>query len=371
MMMKREIAEMAHDNWYLDSGASSHITNQIKDYAEFTPLNAGIRVGGNHYLSVEGIGTVKKELRTRHDRRTITLRGVRYSPELQCSLYSLRRQLNHSVPLCERVKVHIDESEYADVVLQSGTAKAHVDETKLYCLELESPRESAMVALSALPTQVSNLDLCHMRLGHLGKNALNALSSFDQWPLTHKNLRISENCNCETCVRGKLTRHSFKSRHPTSREYLVGEKVHVDPWGPYTQPSFGGKRYFVVFVDDASRFVTVYLLEHSSEVYEKFEAYYERVKTQLHVRMKGLRSDNPKEFQHLQNTCESKYGMEFGRSVKHTPEQNGAAERMIRTITEKMRCMLLHFDLPEPMWGEAALTATYIHKKSQYFAEFC
>ncbi|GMF27838.1 unnamed protein product [Phytophthora fragariaefolia] len=149
------------------------------------------------------------------------------------------------------------------------------------------------------------------------------------------------------------------SRHPTSREYLVGEKVHVDAWGPYAQPSFGGKRYFVVFVDDASRFVTVYLFEHRSEVYEKFEAYYERVKTQLDVRMKGLRSDNAKEFQHLQNTCESKYGMEFDSSVKHTPEQNGVAERMIRTITEKMRCMLLHFDLPELMWGEAALTATY------------
>ncbi|GMF27836.1 unnamed protein product [Phytophthora fragariaefolia] len=175
-----EIAEMARDSWYLDSGTSSHITNQIKDYVEFTPLNAGIRVGGNHYLRVEGIGTVKKELRTTHGRRTITLRGVRYSPELQCSLYSVRRQLNHSAPLCERVKVHFDVSEYAGVVLQSGTAKAHVDETKLYCLELESPRESVMVALSALPTQVSNFDLWHMRLGHPGKNAFNALSSFDQ-----------------------------------------------------------------------------------------------------------------------------------------------------------------------------------------------
>ncbi|GMF41871.1 unnamed protein product [Phytophthora fragariaefolia] len=76
--------------------------------------------------------------------------------------------------------------------------------------------------------------------------------------------------------------------------------------------------------------------------------------------MKALRSDNANEFQHLQNTCESKYGMEFGGGVKHTPDQNGVEERMIRTITEKMRCMLLHFDLPEPMWGEAALTVSII-----------
>lgn len=115
------------------------------------------------------------------------------------------------------------------------------------------------------------------------------------------------------------------------------------------------KRYFVVFVDDASRFVSLYLVDHRSEVYEKFEDYYERVKTQLHVRMKSLRSDNAKEFKRLQSTCESKYGMEFDSSIKH----NGVTERMIRTITEKMRCMLVHFDLPEAMWGEAASTAAY------------
>lgn len=32
---------------------------------------------------------------------------------------------------------------------------------------------------------------------------------------------------------------------------------------------------------------------------------------------------------------------------------------MIRTITERMRCMLVHFDLPEAMWGEAAVTFAY------------
>jgi uncharacterized protein YfbU (UPF0304 family) len=66
------------------------------------------------------------------------------------------------------------------------------------------------------------------------------------------------------------------------------------------------------------------------------------VKTQQHVRMKALRSDNAKDFKKLQSTCESKFGMEFDSSIKHTPEQNGVAERMVRTITERMRCMLVH-----------------------------
>ncbi|POM58512.1 Rve domain containing hypothetical protein [Phytophthora palmivora] len=51
--------------------------------------------------------------------------------------------------------------------------------------------------------------------------------------------------------------------------------------------------------------------------------------------------------------------MDCSSSVKHTPEQNVVAERMIRTITERMRCMLVHFELPEELWAEAAVTATY------------
>ncbi|POM69710.1 Hypothetical protein PHPALM_13984 [Phytophthora palmivora] len=215
MIMKKEIADMAHNNWYLDSGASSHITNQITNYVGFTPLSTRIRVGGNHFLSVEGIGTVKKELNTTHGRRVIMLRGVRYSTELQCSLYSVRRQLNCSVPRRDYVKVHFDKSQYADVILQSGSAKAYVDDTNLYCLELVSPRDSAWVAL---PIQVSSLDLWHRGLGHPGRNAFNALSSHDQWPLTHKNLRMSGTFSCETCIKGKMTRHSFKVQRPTTRE---------------------------------------------------------------------------------------------------------------------------------------------------------
>jgi hypothetical protein len=242
------------------------------------------------------------------------------------------------------------------MVLQSGMTAAWVDETNLYRLKLETPRAVAMVSL---PTQASSLELWHSRLGHPGKNAFNAMFSHDQWPLPHVNLRVPVGFSCETCVKGKLTRKSMKKPDPQTREYLVGEKVHVDAWGPYVEPSYGGKRYFAVFVDDASRFVTIYLLEHRSEVYQKFEEYYERVKTQQHVRMKALRSDNAKEFKKLQSTCESKFGMEFDSSIKHTPEQNGVAERMVRTITERMRCMLVHFDLPEKLWGEAAITAAH------------
>ncbi|GMF17028.1 unnamed protein product [Phytophthora fragariaefolia] len=109
----------------------------------------------------------------------------------------------------------------------------------------------------------------------------------------------------------------MKKRRPQTREWLVGSNVHVDAWGPYAERSYGA------------------CSNESSSI------------------------GQCKEFKKLQTTCESKYGMEFDSSIKHTPEQNGVAERMVRTLTERMRCMLVHFDLPEAMWAEAAMTATH------------
>ncbi|GMF59663.1 unnamed protein product [Phytophthora fragariaefolia] len=47
--------------------------------------------------------------------------------------------------------------------------------------------------------------------------------------------------------------------------------------------------------------------------------------------MKELCCDNAKELLGLGETIKRNYGMECSLAVKHTPEQNGVAERMIRT----------------------------------------
>ena len=47
-------------------------------------------------------------------------------------------------------------------------------------------------------------------------------------------------------------------------------------------------------------------------------------------------------------------------TVPDSPEMNGIAERMNRTILEKAKCMCVHAGLPKSLWAEAASTACYI-----------
>ncbi|CAA7057839.1 unnamed protein product [Microthlaspi erraticum] len=59
-----------------------------------------------------------------------------------------------------------------------------------------------------------------------------------------------------------------------------------------------------------------------------------------------------------------KFGIERHRTCTYTPQQNGVAERMNRTIMEKVRCLLDESGLGEPFWAEAAATAAYLVNRS-------
>src|SRR4051794_35892620 len=50
-------------------------------------------------------------------------------------------------------------------------------------------------------------------------------------------------------------------------------------------------------------------------------------------------------------------------TMPESPQSNGVAERMNRTLWNQVRSMLFTATLPEQWWGEAIMTATYIHNR--------
>lgn len=49
----------------------------------------------------------------------------------------------------------------------------------------------------------------------------------------------------------------------------------------------GGKRYFITFIDDCSKFTYVYLLPHKSEALGMFKLYKAKVENQLDNKING------------------------------------------------------------------------------------
>ncbi|KAH9771354.1 Integrase catalytic domain-containing protein [Citrus sinensis] len=220
--------------------------------------------------------------------------------------------------------------------------------------------QGSTVIGSASPVSGKDADseatkLWHMRLGHAGKKALQTLAKQGL-------LKGTNSCKlefCEHCVLGKQTRVKFGSAIHDTKGIL--DYVHSDVWGPTKTASLGGMHYFITFVDDYSRKVWVYLMKNKNEVLGIFLKWKKMVETQTGRKIKRLRSDNGGEYKNDQflQICQDE-GIVRHFTVRDTPQQNGVAKRMNRTILEKVRCMLSNAGLNKEFWAEAVVYACHL-----------
>ena len=81
--------------------------------------------------------------------------------------------------------------------------------------------------------------------------------------------------------------------------------------------------------------------------------------------LKTLRSDNGGEYtSHEFINHFKQHGIRHEFTIPKTPEQNGVAERMNRTLGETVRSMLSESGVKKRFWAEALMTATYLRNRS-------
>ena len=181
--------------------------------------------------------------------------------------------------------------------------------------------------------------------------------------LTKKDLiTVSKNATldpCNHCLFGKQHRVSFNFTSTKKSELL--SLVYSDVCGPLEVNSLGGNKYFLTFIDDASRKVWVYFLKSKDQVLDYFKMFHAMVERETGKKLKCLRIDNGGEYtsREFDAYCGS-HVIRHERTVPRTPQHNGVAERMNRTIVEKVRSMISMAKLPKPFWGEAVRATCYL-----------
>ena len=169
---------------------------------------------------------------------------------------------------------------------------------------------------------------------------------------------------CESCAKGKSHRLAFKHSVKTRANHPL-ELVHSDVCGKIGTRSLGGGEYFVTFIDDHTRHAWVYILKHKDEVFARFQEWKAQVERSTGRQVKTLRSDNGGEYTSREFTSYlANEGIKHERTTPHTPQQNGIAERLNRTLIEGVRTMLADSKLPHRFWAEALSTMVYLRNRS-------
>jgi transposase InsO family protein len=338
-------------NWYVDSGASMHMTTH-KEWLEdkTAPPVTSIRIANDKILRVECCGNVTIRVPdTRGNINKIQVRNVIYVPELSTNLISVSKMIKSGC------NIQFNDNG-CKISNKNGQKVADANLiNNMYKLNIAYEKAQAMPAVTENDTY-----LWHQRMGHLN------FSDMDKIPSCTTGVKLSpsnQNITCVSCIQGKQTRQPFPSEGSRATELL--EVIHSDVCGPMQTASLGGARYFVTFIDDFSRKVHVYTIKSKADVLNKFIEYKARVENELNKKIKTLRTDNGKEYVNNNfNNYLKKFGILHQTTNPYTPEQNGLSERMNRTIIERSKCMVLNAQLQNNFWGEAVVTAAHIINRS-------
>ena len=331
------LASVSRGSWIVDSGATCHMCNDEAFFVEQKQLKTPqeVTLGDGRSLKGTAEGTVKLEtLLPDGGTRMCRLDNVLFVPKLSYSLLSVSKASSAGKT------VKFDKSGCEILNEQKSLIAFATRAGNLYHLEHCRNPQSVNVA-----DKDSKEKLWHRRYGHLGEQNLKKIAR--EHLVQQFNYDATNEVGfCETCIGGKHHRTPFP--HSTTQATELLELVHSDVCGKMQEKSLGGSEYFLTFTDDKSRYTWVYVLKTKDQVFDCFLEWKALVEKQTKQKLKTLRTDNGGEY--TSNKFE-KYlkdeGIRHERTVPKTPEQNGVAERLNRTLVESARSMLLDANLPK------------------------
>ena len=341
----------------LDSGASSHMTDQqwmLNNFTPFAPNSRWINGIGKSRVAVLGKGDIIVVAIVNGVSRKLTICDVLFAPSIGINLFSV------GVATAAGAEIHF--TQFQAFIERDGTLEMTASRLgqRLYRLDVSILRENE--AFIARPFQRS-LQEWHEAFGHLNYKQIIEMHT----KRVVKGLELPAGCQppterCHDCAKGKMHRSSFPTSNTKSER--IGSLIHSDVCGPMQVNSLKGARYYVSFRDDFSGFRAVYFIKQKSEVPECCKAFIAFVHTQTGHLVVVFRTDGGTEYMPLIDWLKKK-GILHQTTVRFSPQQGGRAERDNRTIVEGARTLLYsNKALPLTLWAEAVNYIVYVLNRS-------
>ncbi|CAI7810818.1 unnamed protein product, partial [Closterium sp. NIES-54] len=171
--------------------------------------------------------------------------------------------------------------------------------------------------------------LWHHRLGHPSLPRLRGMHSrllVSGLPKSLPPLSPSPAPPCLPCVEGRQRAAPHSSSFPLTSAPL--QTLHMDVWGPARVSGQSRERYFLLVVDDYTRYTTIFLLRSKGEVPDVLIPWIHTVRLQSFM-------------------------------LPESPQQNGIAEHRIGIVMEVARTSMIHAAAPHFLWPFAVRYAAH------------
>jgi hypothetical protein len=337
-----------------DSGATRHISPYKSDFRSYAPLAPPIflNTANQQRFPAVGRGTLVVQVPNDGTEAELILHGALHAPSVSYTLVSIAA-LDE-----EGYHTHIGGG-HLDLTSPHGVRIGHIPRTQGCLYKVVHALDSASAV-----EPVSLMEL-HRRLGHIAVASARKLVTSGAVVGVELDTESTET-ECDACIFARATRLPISKIRISPPAQNFGDEIHTDVWGPAKIPTRQNRHFFITFTDDATRYTTTFLLrtkDQALDMYKMFEAW---AVTQHHCQaIKVLRSDRGGEYlskafdQHL-----AQAGTARKLTTHDTPRHNGIAERLNRTLLERIRAFSHTSGLPKSLWGEALRHATWLKNRT-------
>ena len=309
--------------WLADTGSTNHISNTCDIFSTYISANDAKVIGvGGMETKILGRGTINLTARYGDYVTSLTLEKVNYISTNKYNIISLGHwEIDGRSYHAENGKITLYNREKRPIL-----EGKHLS-SNLYTFNLQP------IAIAKKPTYTftateppQSWETWHRRFGHISYDGLKKLKRADL--VDGFNVDTKSNMpDCPACIEGKHTIKSFPNKS-TSMHRQKGELTHIDLWGKYDVISINGHQYYLLLVDDATRYVSLYFLKgkHEANTYIKYYLAHLHVKG---ITTHAIRVDRGTEFinKDLETWCQEK-GMTIQKTAPYSPSQNRVTERM-------------------------------------------
>lgn len=355
--------------WYLDSGATNHITPDADNLSSKVDYKgkSKVLVGNGNSMPIFHIGF--NSFTAANLSKALVLRDILHVPNATKNLLSISQfTKDNNIVLefdstCCLIKDKITSTVLLWGMLSNGLYKLNIPPSTLQTTSTHNTKSQLPVFSPHCPfnsTTTSNpvfdksqaANIWHCRLGHPSTPVLHKVLS-----IVHPTIKCNSISFCEACKIGKLHQFSFKlSINKTTAPF---ELLYSDVWGPSFYSSLDGYRYYVSFVDDFTKYTWIFPMHVKSEVQSIFTCFNAYVQRVFDTKIKSIQTDMGSEYKPLYNLFQQ-LGIIRGHSCPHTHQQQGQIERKHRHVVDVGLTLLAQYDMPLKFWWEVFVSAAFL-----------
>ena len=315
----------------LDSGAMSHSTYSVDDLKNIKDVdNLYVKGIGKGYTKIKHIGEMCYT-EGGNIKYPITLKNVLVLPFSKNNIISIPR---------------LDENGY-DTYFKNG--KAIVNKGGKTIIEAVLKNRLYIVAETA-PIKIERTYVSliehHEKRAHINFDACRRELKM---PPVDKN---TKNPKCEACDQAKMPDPTPpKERKKEASE--IGYAIHIDMSPKHPQSTNGGYTRIIYFVDEKSKYIMLEPCRHKSDAFNIIKGKILEIENAIAPRkISKIRCDGASELVKKKELREfyKEKGIRVQRSAPYHQYQNGLVERMVRTIDEGSRAMMLRANSPNGDW---------------------